>query len=208
MTTSRRPLGDGREAAHPGPMDTTTRTRHQRAPLPLWERAEHEALHHVRSQLDIPSAKLTHDGAGTDGGIDVSAHGFAAQVKCHGKPTAIAPVRELRGAAHQHRTVVFYSASGYAQGVAAKADALGVACFHLVIDGRGGAVPCNRMARDLLADVAKRRRASDGAGQDYVVGVTRRPGAAPDAIAFQVLVWITCLAIVGLVWLLIWAGMS
>jgi hypothetical protein len=96
------------------------------AGVSTWQEAEALAAQHMRS-IGFPDAVVT--GAGTDGGVDVISSAAIAQVKFHAVPVGSPDVQRLKGAAHEHETALFYSASGYTEAAKLFADKAGIALF-------------------------------------------------------------------------------
>lgn len=108
-----------------------------------WKQAESLAAKHMED-LGFQSVLLS--GAGSDGGIDISAQGAAAQVKFRSSPTGSPEIQQFGGAALQFRDKLFYSNSYTAKAVV-QADALGIALF--IFSKNGEMEPSNSRARAL-----------------------------------------------------------
>ncbi len=91
-----------------------------------WSMAEELAEGHMR-HLGFSDARRTPPGV--DGGFDVVASSAVAQVKHHAAPVGAPDVQRLRGAAHDGRTPLFYSSSGYTKAALDYAATARVALF-------------------------------------------------------------------------------
>ncbi|SDH42953.1 restriction endonuclease [Microbacterium sp. 77mftsu3.1] len=111
------------------------------APAPQPFGVSHEGAEHLVQQwmlyLGAFEAEVTRFSA--DGGVDVAALNYIAQVKNYGPGHAVdvAAVRELAGVAGADgRKPLFFTSSGYTSGAAAFAASVGMALF--VYDAAGG----------------------------------------------------------------------
>ena len=88
-----------------------------------------------------------------DGGIDVAARGFVAQVKWQAKPVSPAPVQQILGVAHARgaRAVFFAGPKGYSRDAIDFATSTGILLFVMGVDG-GSLQAASDQARLALAD--------------------------------------------------------
>lgn len=107
--------------------------------------AEELAAEHMR-QVGFINARRTP--AGNDSGVDVIATYAVAQVKFQAAPVGGPLIQQLRGAAHDIESALFYSSSGYTRAAAAAAERCEVALFRFTT--RCEVFPQNSAAQQIV----------------------------------------------------------
>ncbi|AMY56480.1 restriction endonuclease [Rhodococcoides fascians] len=110
--------------------------------------AEHAAARSMKS-LGFTDATVTP--IGPDAGIDVTSRAALAQVKWKGGAAGRPDLQRLYGASagQHHKTMLFYSASGYSKSAVEYADRFKIALFDY--DPHGTAEPQNSVAANLVS---------------------------------------------------------
>lgn len=121
-----------------------------------WREAEAAAAQFMRQYLGFADAWPT--GRGSDGGVDVHAHGAVAQVKHHSKPVGRPDLQRLVGARPGGACAVFFSLSGFTATARTYAHVTEMALFQY--SAQGNYFPASDRARALLDEHRPRRAAT------------------------------------------------